>query len=179
MTLVFRWTALSRAGLVRRGSLSAPSQSACAQELEAERLRPLRIALDVPGTLRELVQRSPRRGAVAEAFEYMGELLALGFSQAKVLEHGATTTRDRALARVLLNAAQRVRRGEALSQSMAATGTARRLARGGEADRQRGTGPDPRPRLRVRAGSTVGRLLRPLLSTISEPGLRSAPFFDN
>ncbi|MEK7364115.1 MAG: type II secretion system F family protein [candidate division NC10 bacterium] len=123
MTLVFRWTALSRAGLVRRGSLGAPSQSACARELEAERLRPLRIALDVPGTLRALVQRAPRRRALADAFEYMGDLLALGGSQAKVLEHGATTTRDRALGRALLTVAQRVRRGEALSQSMAATGT--------------------------------------------------------
>jgi len=122
MTLVFRWTALARTGLVRRGVLRASSRPACAAALEADLFRPLQITLDVRRTLRELLRNSPRRIAVAETFDYMADLLGLGFPPAKVLEDGAATTRDRALATALRLVADRVRLGERLSQAMVAAG---------------------------------------------------------
>ncbi len=122
MTLVFQWAALTRAGLERRGVLRAPTQAACARALEADRLRPLWITLDLRRSLRALARRPPRRLAVAEAFEYMADLMALGFPHAKILMDGAATTRDRALAEAFRRAAIGLGRGERLSAALGHTG---------------------------------------------------------
>lgn len=121
MTLVFQWRALARVGVVRRGTLGAPSRAACARALEARELRPITISLDLPATLREALRRGPGRLAVADAFEYMADLLTLGVPQARVLEDAAQGTRDRALAAALQAAAARIRRGERLADALAAT----------------------------------------------------------
>lgn len=122
MTLVFQWTALTRAGLERRGVMRSSSREACARALEAGALQPLRITLDLRRSVREIGRRSPRRLAVAEAFAFMGDLLAQGYQQAKILEEGAKTTQDRALAHALRRVARRVRTGESLPSAMEATG---------------------------------------------------------
>lgn len=122
MTLVFRWAAITRAGLERRGVLSAPNRAACGRALEADRLRPLWITIDLGRSLRALARRTPRRMAVAEAFEYMADLMALGFPHAKILKDGAATTRDRALATALRRAAVGLGRGERLSAALGSTG---------------------------------------------------------
>lgn len=120
MIYAYRWDALTRAGRLRQGMRRAPTAPALAQQLQAEGLRVLAIAVDWPATARGWLQRGPRRAALAAALGYLATYLEFTGDVRKAVASAQRTSQDPRLQALWVEVGQGLERGLGVADALRA-----------------------------------------------------------